>query len=163
MMQAERFIKLLEEAGFDFFTGVPCSLLAKLLALLEQHPRLSYIPAVREDAAVGLATGAYLTGRRPVVLMQNSGLGTSLNAFTSLNLLYKIPLLVVMSWRGYEGKDAPEHLIMGEAFLKLLESIGMPYLVLDPGKLDMSIAWAERIIKEKEVPAAFLVKPGLFE
>jgi phosphonopyruvate decarboxylase len=69
--------------GFDFFTGVPCSLIESLIAALEADPAVLYVPAVREDAAVGVAAGAWLGGRRPVVLMQNSGLGTSLNALRS--------------------------------------------------------------------------------
>lgn len=163
MEAAERFLKLLEEAGFDLFTGVPCSGLKSLLALLEGHPRLPYIPAVREDAAVGLAAGAFLAGRRPVVLMQNSGLGTSLNAFTSLNLIYKLPLLVLVSWRGFQGRDAPEHLIMGESSTRVLDSVGMPYLILEPDQLGEAVAWAKTVMEEKGVPATLLIKPGTFE
>lgn len=163
MERAGRFLRLLEAAGFDLFTGVPCSGLKGLFTLLEGHPRLPYIPAVREDAAVGLATGAYLAGRRPVVLMQNSGLGTSLNAFTSLNLIYKIPFLVLVSWRGFQGKDAPEHLIMGESSTRVLDSVGMPYLILEPDQLQGAIEWAKNVMEEKGVPATLLIKPGIFE
>src|SRR4030095_2278824 len=77
---------LLERRGFDFFAGVPCSLIEDLLATLQGHPRLPYIPPPREYVAVGLAAGAGFAGRRPAVLMQNSGLGTSLNALASLAL-----------------------------------------------------------------------------
>ena len=68
----------------------------------------------REDAALGVAAGAYLGGRLPMVLMQNSGLGVSVNALGSLHILYEMPVLLLVTWRGYEGKDAPEHLVMGE-------------------------------------------------
>jgi phosphonopyruvate decarboxylase len=105
---------LLEAQGYDFFTGVPCSLIESLIAALETHPRLPYVPAVREDVAVGIAAGAWLAGGRPMVLMQNSGLGTSMNALVSLSLLYRLPALLLVTWRGYAGKDAPEHLLMGE-------------------------------------------------
>jgi sulfopyruvate decarboxylase subunit alpha len=70
------FAALVEAEGYDFFTGVPCSLISGLIATLERHPRLPYVPAVREDVAVGLAAGAWLAGRRPMVLMQNSGAAT---------------------------------------------------------------------------------------
>lgn len=160
---AGRFLTLLEEAGFDLFAGVPCSALKGLFALLEDHPRLLYIPAVREDVAVGLATGASLAGRRSVVLMQNSGLGTSLNAFTSLNLIYKIPLLVLVSWRGFQGRDAPEHLIMGGSVTQVLDAVGMPYLTLEPDRLERAVEWAKTVMEEKGVPATLLIQPGIFE
>src|SRR6266446_7776970 len=111
---------LLERQGFDFFAGVPCSLIEDLIAALQAHPRLPYIPAPREDVAVGLAAGAWFAGRRPTVLMQNSGLGTSLNALASLSLMYGLPALLLVTWRGYQGKDAPEHILMGDISPKLL-------------------------------------------
>jgi phosphonopyruvate decarboxylase len=77
------FAARLHHHGFDFFTGVPCSLIEDLIAVLETG-RAPYVAAVREDSAVGVAAGAWLGGRRPVVLMQNTGLGTSLNALASL-------------------------------------------------------------------------------
>ena len=88
----------------NFFTGVPCSFLAAILDRLEAEGCRA---AVREDVAIGLAAGVYLAGRQPVVLMQNSGLGVSLNALASLNLIYRIPVLLVISLRGYQIEDAP--------------------------------------------------------
>ena len=88
------------------------------------------MPAVREDVAVGLAAGAWLAGRRPMVLMQNSGLGTSMNALVSLSLMYRLPALLLVTWRGHGGKDAPEHLLMGEISPGLLEMMRIPHRVL---------------------------------
>jgi phosphonopyruvate decarboxylase len=91
------FAASLERHGFDFFAGVPCSLIEDLIATLEAHPRLPYVATPREDIAVGLAAGAWFGGRRPAVLMQNSGLGTSLNALASLSLMYGLPALLVVT------------------------------------------------------------------
>ena len=109
MVTAPDFLRFLLDAGFDFFTGVPCSLVQSLIALLEE--RGGYIPETREDAAIGLAAGASLAGKQPLVIMQNSGLGVCLNALASLSLLYHLPCLLLITWRGYQGKDAPEHRI----------------------------------------------------
>jgi sulfopyruvate decarboxylase alpha subunit len=144
MLSSERFIERLREEGFSFFTGVPCSLLSGLISCLENRP--DYLPAVREDAAVGLCAGAFMAGRLPVLLMQNSGLGYSLNAFTSLNLIYKIPVLVIMSWRGHLGKDAPEHIIMGDINENLLKTSGMEYAVLGDDNAEEVLARALRVI-----------------
>ena len=125
MLTSKSFVHQLTSKGFNFFTGVPCSLLSGLIACLEETPDVPYIPAVREDAAVGLCAGAYMAGSLPVILMQNSGLGYCLNAFTSLNLIYKIPALVIMSWRGCGGRDAPENIIMCENNEDHLKTAGM--------------------------------------
>ena len=163
MLSSRIFVDKLRDSGFNFFTGVPCSLLSGLIAHLEGDPNLGYIPSVREDAAVGLCAGAYLGGKQPVLLMQNSGLGYSLNAFTSLNLIYKIPVLVIMSWRGCGGQDAPEHIIMGDINEQLLETSGMEYAVLEEDHADRILADALKTIKDERVPYTLLVKKGLFD
>jgi phosphonopyruvate decarboxylase len=152
---------LLDRHGFDFFTGVPCSLVEDLIAALETHPQFPWLAAVREDVAVGLAAGAWLGGRRPVVVMQNSGLGTSLNALASLSLMYGLPALLLVTWRGYQGKDAPEHILMGEISPGLFDLLGIPYRVLSPDSIEEHLGWAARELDAREIPVALLVPPGV--
>jgi phosphonopyruvate decarboxylase len=154
---------LLERHGFDFFTGVPCSLVEDVIAVLEEGRRAPYVTAVREDAAVGLAAGAWFAGRRPCVLMQNSGLGTSLNALASLSLMYGLPALVVVTWRGHAGKDAPEHLLTGAITPPLLDLLGMPYRILSAATADADIAWAAREMDVRMQPVALVVPPKVVE
>ena len=162
-MTGAAFAALLEAQGYDFFTGVPCSMISSLIATLEAHPRLPYVPAVREDVAVGLAAGAWLAGRRPMVLMQNSGLGTSLNALVSLSLMYHLPALLLVTWRGHGGTDAPEHLLMGEISPSLLEMIRIPHRVLSAKTLADDIAWGRIESERLSQPVALLLPPGVLE
>ena len=163
MISGHDFAARLGRHGFDFFTGVPCSLIEDLIAVLERGTRAPYVAAVREDAAVGVAAGAWFGGRRPVVLMQNSGLGTSLNALASLSLMYGLPVLLVVTWRGFGGKDAPEHILTGEISPKLLELLGVPYRVLAADSLDADLAWAATEMDARRSPVALLVPPKIVE
>jgi len=161
-VSSTEFLGSLTHHGFDFFVGVPCSLLEALIAALERGGGgTPYVAAVREDAAVGVAAGAWLGGRRPTVLIQNSGLGTSLNALASLSLLYGLPALVLVTWRGYLGKDAPEHLLMGEVSPALLDLLGVPYRVPSTASLTADIAWAAREMDAQGRPVALLLPPGI--
>jgi phosphonopyruvate decarboxylase len=155
-----RFVDRLLAAGFDFFTGVPCSLVAGVLGELER--RHLYLGETREDSALGVAAGAYLGGRLPVVVMQSSGLGVSLNALGSLHCLYEIPALLLVTWRGHEGRDAPEHLLMGAVLPRLLELFGIPHRALATGTADADVDWAAAHARARRTPAALLVPPGLF-
>ena len=157
---AERFVDRLLAAGFDFFVGVPCSLVKSLLTELER--RELYLGETREDAALGVAAGAYLAGRTPVVIMQNSGLGVSLNALGSLHLLYRIPALLLVTWRGYQGEDAPEHLVMGEVLPRLLELFGVPFRAPLAEAMDADVDWASARIRDTRRPVALVVRPGIF-
>jgi phosphonopyruvate decarboxylase len=163
MISGHDFAARLGRHGFDFFTGVPCSLIEDLIAVLEGGAHAPYVAAVREDAAVGVAAGAWFGGRRPVVLMQNSGLGTSLNALASLSLMYGLPVLLVVTWRGFGGKDAPEHILTGEISPKLLELLGVPYRVLAADSLDADLAWAATEMDARRSPVALLVPPKIVE
>ena len=156
---ARRFSQALRKQKFDFFTGVPCSLLGALIEELSKNDH--YVPAVREDAAIGMASGARLAGKLPVVLMQSSGLGYSLNVLTSMNLIYKIPVLCLVTYRGL-GPDAPEHLIMGKSCVNLLEEIGMRCWVPEAETLENALQEAkQKIVRDKE-PVAIFVKKGIF-
>lgn len=156
-INAGEFVQLLEKAGFNFFAGVPCSVFGDVIRILSER---GYIPSVREDEALGLAAGAYMAGRRPAVFMQNSGLGTSLNVLASLHLIYKIPCLLIISWRGYAGKDAPEHLVMGRACGKILTEIGLPYRALIPERAEKDLGWALTTMQKKKIPVALFLRPG---
>lgn len=157
---AHLFWNQLKVKGFNFFTGVPCSFLQDLISCISAHE--SYLPAVREDAAMGVAVGAWLGGMRPVVLMQNSGLCSSYNTLTSLNLIYEIPALMVISLRGYQVKDAPEHWVMGEITPKLLETIHVPYRISSVESLNDDLQYCVGEMEKNRTPAAILIKKGMF-
>jgi sulfopyruvate decarboxylase subunit alpha len=157
---AARFVDSLVGAGIDFVTGVPCSLVGPVIAELDR--RGLYHGETREDAALGVAAGAYLGGKLPAVVMQNSGLGVSLNALGSLHLLYEMPVLVLVTWRGFEGKDAPEHLVMGDVMPRLLDLFGIPWRAPDGDGVELDVAWAVAQMRSTRKPAALVVKPGLF-
>ena len=156
---ATKFVRRLQEVGFDFFTGVPDSILSGAIAtLIEQR---MYVPAVREDEAVAMAAGAFLGGKMPVVFMQNSGLGTSLNTLMSLNLIYLQPCLLVISWRGHDGADAPEHLVMGQVLTQLLDLVRLPYRLFRPETYEDDLKWAAQVSMQQRIPAALLMIKGV--
>lgn len=131
--------------------------------IAELERRDLYFGETREDAALGVAAGAYLGGKLPAVLMQNSGLGVSLNALASLNILYGMPCLLIVTWRGYEGKDAPEHLIMGDVMPRLLDLFDVRHRApAEPGDFEDDAYWAAVTAKVSRGPVAIVVKPGLF-
>jgi sulfopyruvate decarboxylase subunit alpha len=163
---APAFLAALEAQGFDFYCGVPCSLLKGLVSLLEKNTALGYVSATREDSALGMAAGAFFGGKRPLVLMQNSGLGVSVNALASLHTLYEIPVLVVISWRGEDRSDAPEHWMMGEIMTPLLDLMKIPHRVLSPAEpmdAQVSVAWAREQLVASQKGVALVVPGGVLE
>jgi len=160
---SQHLLDQLEAHGFDFFTGVPCSLFEGVTRLLDADPRYGYVSAVREDAALGIAAGAYLGGRQPVVLMQNSGLGVCTNAIVSLHQIYDIPALLIVSWRGRDGSDAPEHRIMGEIMEPYLDLLRIPFACCEAAAIDRDVAHLTRRMHETRKPVALLVGKGILQ
>ena len=159
-MFSQQFLDLLERHGFNFFTGVPCSRFAGVTRILDAEPRYAYVSAVREDSAVGIAAGASLGGAQPVVLMQNSGLGVCANALMSLNQIYDIPALLVVSWRGENGRDAPEHIEMGAVMEDFLRLMRIPFARLVPETMARDVEALTRVMRDTRKPVALVVGKG---
>jgi phosphonopyruvate decarboxylase len=129
MIQAANFMRLAREYGFSLFTGVPCSYLKPFINYTIDATDLAYIGAANEGDAVAIASGAELAGRRAVVMFQNSGLGNTVNPLTSLNAVFRIPALLIVTWRGEPGgaHDEPQHELMGQITREMFDTMRLPW------------------------------------
>ena len=164
-IDSKSFWDVLKARGLTFFSGVPDSTFQGAYNAMVKDPHIRYIPAVREDVALGLASAAYFHGGLGGVMMQNSGIGNIVNTLTSFNLMYKIPALLVVGWRGYGGppNDAPEHWIMGVKTPQILDLLEVPYEILEPGSLESALGRLLDIMATQSVPGALLVRSGVLE
>ncbi len=167
MIQPKDFIERLRQGGVDFFAGVPDSLLKNLCAYITDNiARENNIIAANEGGAVALAAGYHLaTGKTGCVYMQNSGEGNAVNPLLSLMDadVYKMPLLLVIGWRGEPGvHDEPQHVKQGKVTLSLLETMGIPYAVLDES-WESQVAEALQTIRKAKGVYALVVRKGTFE
>jgi len=169
MIDAAYFYDKLAESGVGFFTGVPDSLLKDFCAYItgnvEEH---NHLIAVNEGAAVGLACGYHLaTGRIPLVYMQNSGIGNAVNPLLSLadTEVYRIPLVLVIGWRGEPGvHDEPQHVKQGKVTCSLLDAMGIPYAVLENTQEGASrqITTCFDTISHTQSPYALVIRKDTF-
>lgn len=134
-MQIKEFINLLNA---DFYTGVPDSLLRPLCDYLYSTYGVDnehHIVAANEGNAAAIGAGYHLaTGKVPVIYLQNSGEGNIINPLASLlsEDVYAIPALFIIGWRGEPGvSDEPQHIHQGKITLALLETMNVPYVVVD--------------------------------
>jgi phosphonopyruvate decarboxylase len=163
MITAQAFIDAASRAGFDFYTGVPCSYLTPLINGVLSRRDVAYVGATSEGEAVALAAGAWLAGRQTVVMCQNSGLGNAVNPLTSLNAPFRIPTLLITTWRGRPGEpDEPQHEVMGQITSDLLTLIGLPHTRF-PDEISLvspHIAGAAAAMETTSMPYAFVMAKG---
>lgn len=165
-MKSVFFAKCLQSYGFGPFSGVPCSVFKHLINYIEESEEVRYYLASSEGEAMGLAGGFSLAGRLPIVLMQDDGYGNAVNPLSSLQLLYGLPCLLLISWRGEPGtKDAPQHTIMGKTIQNLFSIFGIEHQVIENGdsSLQEAIKTAKEAMSRTSRPYAFLIKKGYFE
>jgi phosphonopyruvate decarboxylase len=160
MIEAASFIDQARGAGFDFYAGVPCSFLTPLINRVISDRSLSYIGATSEGEAVGIAAGAWLAGRSPVVMCQNSGLGNMVNPLTSLNWPFRIPVLLIITRRGQPGlKDEPQHALMGGIMYDLLQVIAVAHRAFprDSGEILSALVAARAATRDERLPFALIM------
>ena len=129
MIPAATFIEQAKDAGFGIWTGVPCSYLKPFINYVIDAPDIRYVGATNEGDAVAVAAGADLGGVRSVVMFQNSGFGNTVNPITSLNMIFKVPSLIITTLRGEPGgpHDEPQHELMGQITGGLFDLMKVPW------------------------------------
>ena len=156
MIAADAFFEPARERGIDFYCGVPCSFLTPLINGVIESPNLEYVSAASEGEAVAIAAGAWLAGRGTAMMCQNSGLGNAINPLTSLNYPFRIPTLLITTWRAGPGlKDEPQHELMGEITPDLFDLMRIPRLAFPTYASDVAVALYATILSMAETRLPF--------
>jgi len=129
VIQAADFIEPAKALGFRTWAGVPCSFLTPFINSVIDDPEMQYLSAANEGDAVAIASGAALAGQRSVAMMQNSGLGNAVSPLSSLNWVFRIPVLLIVTLRGEPGlPDEPQHELMGQITGRILDELQIPWV-----------------------------------
>jgi phosphonopyruvate decarboxylase len=129
VIDAPAFVEAARQRGYGLWSGVPCSYLQPFINFTIGASGLRYVSAANEGDAVAIASGAELGGTRGVAMFQNSGLGNAISPLTSLNAVFRLPVLVIVTLRGEPGgaPDEPQHAMMGAITTRLLEDMSIPW------------------------------------
>jgi phosphonopyruvate decarboxylase len=163
MIEAGQFVEPAKRLGFDFWAGVPCSFLTPFINYTIGDSGLTYVSAANEGDAVAISSGAVLGGRRAVAMMQNSGLGNAVSPLTSLNYVFRIPVLLIVTLRGEPGRpDEPQHELMGQITPQLLETMQIPWRWFpeDASEVEDVLALAVSYMDEHHRPFALIMRKG---
>ena len=168
MIQARDFVEAARARGFSWYAGVPCSYLTPFINYVLQDSSLRYLSMANEGDAVALVAGVALgaTGlppRRGISMMQNSGLGNAVSPLTSLTWTFRLPQLLIVTWRGQPGvADEPQHALMGPITPQLLELMQIPWELFPVRREEIAPALerATRHMDSSGQPYALLMQKG---
>ena len=128
MQISQEIISNLKKGGADFFLSVPCKLLANMITILEDDKDVYYSAIPREEEGMGICAGAYLGNKLPCIMMQNTGIGNSVNSIVSLLQLYQMPVVFLISYRGTSGEPVGAQAGMASITEEILDTLRIPML-----------------------------------
>ena len=148
----------LKSCGIRLLSALPETWLLHLIRMAEDDPEMRLVRLAKEEEGVGVSAGAHFAGVKSAMLMQNHGLLASVNGIVSFAQLYRIPLLMIVSYRGHFGERDPWQTQGGSATEPLLRALGIPYAFLaDPATVARQIREAQTWVYASLHPAALLL------
>src|SRR5258707_3524603 len=169
MIEARQFVEAARERGFHWYAGVPCSFLTPFINYVLQDPSLHYVSMANEGDAVALIAGISISGdagvphRRGITMMQNSGLGNAVSPLTSLTWTFRLPQLLIVTWRAQPGiADEPQHALMGPITPNMLETMQIPWELFptETAQIDAALDRATAHMDQSGRPYALGMQKG---
>ncbi|MGH8205766.1 MAG: phosphonopyruvate decarboxylase [Steroidobacteraceae bacterium] len=168
MIEPQDFVEAARARGFEWYAGVPCSYLTPFINYVLQDASLRYVSMANEGDAVALIAGIALGAagsrqRRGIAMMQNSGLGNAVSPLTSLTWTFRLPQLLIVTWRGQPGvPDEPQHALMGPITPAVLSAMEIPWELFptQPGAIGAALDRATAYMDEHGRPYALLMQKG---
>lgn len=140
------------------FSALPETWLVHLIRMAEDDPEATLVRLAKEEEGIGISAGAHLAGVRSALLMQNHGFLQSINGIVSLARLYRIPLLMLISYRGEFGERDPWQTEGGGVTEDLLRALSIPAQRLDdPAHVAPRIRKAVTLAESSLKPVALLL------
>ncbi len=157
---ATNFIEALKRARVDFVATLPDLKLVEVIRAVDKDPDLKHVPLCREEEGVGICAGAYLTGKKPALLMQNAGLLNSCNALTTTCLQFQIPLLLLIYYAGDIGDRG--FAIVGSVTEPVLEALGIrTYVLRKMDEVAETLRGAQILAEDSRRPVAVLLTKNI--
>ncbi len=152
----------LKACDIRLLSALPETWLVHLIRSAEEDPEMILARLAKEEEGVGISAGAHLAGVKSAMLMQNHGFLASINGIVSFAHLYKIPLLMLISYRGSLGERDPWQTQGGNVTEPVLRALGIPYFFLDgPETVRRRIQQAQTLAESSLQPVALLLTRDL--
>ncbi len=152
----------LKECDIRLVSALPETWLVHLIRLTDEDPEMTLVRLAKEEEAVGISAGAHFAGVKSAMLMQNHGFMASINGIVSFAHLYKVPLLMLISYRGTFGERDPWQTQGGNVTEPLLRALAIPYFFLDRVEsVKKRIRHAQTLAESSLQPVAVLLTRDL--
>jgi sulfopyruvate decarboxylase subunit alpha len=152
----------LKECDIRLVSALPETWLVHLIRMADEDKEMILVRLAKEEEGVGISAGAHFAGVKSAMLMQNHGFLASVNGIVSFAHLYKIPLLMLISYRGSLGERDPWQTQGGNITESILRALAIPFFCLDsPDTVKKRIRQAQTLAESSLQPVALLLTRDL--
>lgn len=162
LASSKAIFEAMKRCDIRLLSALPETWLVHLIRIADEDPETILVRLAKEEEGVGISAGAYFAGVKSAMLMQNHGFLASINGIVSFAHLYKIPLLMLISYRGSFGERDPWQTQGGNVTEALLRAMGIPYSILDGiDTVEKRIRQAHTLAESSLQPVALLLTRDL--
>jgi phosphonopyruvate decarboxylase len=153
MLNTEKFINKIIAEGYTHFCVVPCSFAKDVInASINNNGKIEYLPCASEAVACSVAAGLKMSGKRPIVIVQSSGITNMGSCITSLLKPYGITFPIIVSWRSYKSGDSEiQHQHLASKLPDLVSSYGYDYVILDNDNISNALSQINKSDKSSQI------------
>ncbi len=153
---AQIIVQGLKKAGVDFVATLPDLKIVEVIKTVDKDPDIKHVPLCREEEGVGICAGAYLTGKKTALLMQNGGFLNSCNGLTTTCLQFQIPILLLIYYAGDLGDRG--FATVGSVTEPVLEGLGIrTYVLRKTEEVEETLRGAQILAEDSRKPVAVLL------
>ncbi len=140
MLDTKEFVKRLIDKGYTHLCVVPCSFAKNIINEAINNKNIEYLPCASEAVAASVATGLKMSGKKPIVIVQSSGITNMGSNITSLLKPYGVTFPIITSWRTYkEGDSEIQHKHLATKLPDLIQAYGYEYTIIDQDNIDEAL------------------------
>lgn len=152
----------LKAAGVRVMSALPETWLVHLVRMADDDPDVTLVRLAKEEEGIGISMGAHFAGARSALLMQNHGFLQAINGIVSGAMLYKMPLLLMISDRGHFGERDPWQTEGGKVTRRVLDALGIVHDELHAAdEVESKVAKAMTLANSSSSPVALLLTRDL--
>lgn len=159
---ANALVEALAAGGVDFVAAFASSGMSKSQQQIEQDPRFDTVFPSNEGEGVAICAGAYLAGRKPAILMENSGFLLSAYQLMRLHAANEIPVLMVLDHRGGFGEGNWWAVPLGWSTQPALDALRIPHAMADTAAdVTRLVPGMVKSMLHTKVPCCLILRRGI--
>jgi sulfopyruvate decarboxylase subunit alpha len=158
---AKEALNALIDSGVDFAACLPDSAFKELYEPLSVETKIDYVQVANEGDGVGICMGAWIGGKKPVLIMENTGFAVTPYPLLRGPIAFGVPLLLLIAHRGGFHDERWFSVPFGWGTEPLLDAMRISYqTVIRTEDVRAAVTGAVKSMNSMQAPVAVLLSGG---